>query len=151
MHPGWVISYSDSASDLTEHHLRGGFFDGWAAPPLPEQHLRILQNSTRAVVARTDDGNVVGFVTALSDGVLSAYIPLLEVLPAHRGAGVGTTLVRRVLANLAGVYMIDVMCDADVIPFYERLGFARTTGAVIRNYDWQRPNPTDADRTDRTR
>ncbi len=29
--------------------------------------------------------SVVGFVNALSDGRLSAYIPLLEVLPDYRG------------------------------------------------------------------
>ena len=68
--------------------------------------------------------------------MLAAYIPLLEVLPEHRGNGIGTELVRRLLATLDGLYMIDVMCDDEVRPFYERLGFARSTGAVMRNYDW---------------
>jgi hypothetical protein len=31
---------------------------------------------------------VVGFITAISDGVLTAYVPFLEVLPAHRRQGV---------------------------------------------------------------
>ncbi len=33
-----------------------------------------------------DDINnkVVGFITAISDGVISAYIPLLEVLPKYQ-------------------------------------------------------------------
>ena len=39
------------------------------------------------MLARDDAGRVVGFVTAISDGVLSAYIPLLEVLPEYQGAG----------------------------------------------------------------
>jgi len=121
-----------SADDL----LRG-FFEGWAAPPNPEQHLQILRNSSHVVVARDDDGTVVGFVTALSDGVLAAYIPLLEVLPAHRGRGVGTELVRRLLARFEGLYMADVMCDDDVRPFYERLGFVGARGAALRNYDWR--------------
>jgi hypothetical protein len=32
-----------------------------------------------------DNGRVIGFITAVTDKVLSAYIPLLEVLPAYRG------------------------------------------------------------------
>ena len=132
-----MVSYSESAADLSEHHLRGGFFEGWVAPPDPDQHLQLLRNSTHVVIARDDTGAVIGFVNALSDGVLSAYVPLLEVLPAHRGKGVGTDLVRRLLDNLDGLYMVDVMCDAHVRPFYERLGFVAASGAVMRNYDWR--------------
>jgi predicted N-acetyltransferase YhbS len=132
-----MVSYSESVVDLSEHHLRGGFFEGWAAPPDPDQHLQLLRNSAHVVIARDDTGAVIGFVSALSDGVLSAYVPLLEVLPAHRGKGVGTDLVRRLLDNLDGLYMVDVMCDADVRPFYERLGFVAASGAVMRNYDWR--------------
>ena len=136
-----MVSYSESAAGLSEHHLRGGFFEGWAAPPDPSRHLQLLQNSTHVVVARDDTGAVVGFVTALSDGVLGAYIPLLEVLPEHRGKGVGTELVRRVLAKIGGLYMVDVMCDPEVRPFYERLGFAAATGASRRNYQWRVDTP----------
>ena len=132
-----MVSYSESISDLSERHLRGGFFEGWAAPPDAAQHLRLLQNSTHVVVARDDTGAVIGFVNALADGVLSAYVPLLEVLPTHRAKGVGTELVRRLLDSLAGLYMVDVMCDPGILPFYERLGFVAASGAIRRNYDWR--------------
>lgn len=131
-----TVRYSESVDDLVEGDLGGGFFEGWAAPPSPSRHLQILRNSAHVVVARDDAGAVVGFVNALSDGVLCAYIPLLEVLPEHRGNGIGTELVRRLLATLQGLYMIDVMCDDEVYPFYERFGFAPGRGAVTRNYDW---------------
>ena len=57
----------------------------------------------------------------------------------HRG--VGTELVRRLLERLHGFYRVDVMCDDDVLPFYARLGFFPTRGAIIRNYTW-RETPT---------
>lgn len=132
-----MLSYSDSVADLDAQHLRGGFFEGWAAPPSPEEHLLILRNSAHVVAARDEPGVVVGFVNALSDGVLTAYIPLLEVLPAHRRNGVGTELVRRLMDRLQGLYMVDVMCDDDVRPFYERLGFIGASGAITRNYGWR--------------
>jgi GNAT superfamily N-acetyltransferase len=137
-----MVWYSDSTVDLSERDLRGGFFEGWAAPPDPEQHLRLLQGSAHVVVARDDSGSVIGFVNALSDGVLSAYVPLLEVLPAHRGNGVGTELVRRLMDTLVDLYMVDVMCDPEIRPFYERLGFVPATGASRRNYEWRTRTPT---------
>ena len=42
------------------------------------------------VVAQVPSAQVVGFVTATSDGVLSAYIPFLEVVPAYRSRGIGS-------------------------------------------------------------
>jgi len=70
-----------------------------------------------------DGDAVVGFVTAISDGVLSAFIPLLEVLPEYRHRRIGTELVRRLLGRLDDLYSIDLCCDAGLEPFYSALGF----------------------------
>jgi ribosomal protein S18 acetylase RimI-like enzyme len=40
-------------------------------------------------------------------------LPLLEVLPEYQGQGVGTELVRRLLARLDSLYMVDLCCDAE--------------------------------------
>ena len=78
---------------------------------------------------------VVGFVTAISDGVLSAYISLLEVLPEFQGRGIGSELMRRLLDQLKGLYMVDTLCDVDVQAYYARFGMQRATGMRIRRYD----------------
>jgi ribosomal protein S18 acetylase RimI-like enzyme len=132
-----MITYSESVEGLTAEHLRG-FFVGWPDPPSPATHLRLLAGSAAAVLARDDaTGNVVGFITAISDGVSCAYIPHLEVLPAYQGQGIGSELVRHMLARLRHLYMIDLICDTDVQPFYERLGMRPFTGMILRNYDRQ--------------
>lgn len=82
-------------------------------------------------------GNVVGFIQAISDGVLSAYIPLLEVLPEYKAQGIGSTLVQRMLERLQGLYMIDLLCDPEVQTFYERQAMQRATGMCIRHYSNQ--------------
>ncbi|MEY2470608.1 MAG: hypothetical protein QOF21_3306 [Actinomycetota bacterium] len=127
-----MITYRDSVEAIAEPNL-AGFFEGWPNPPSPATHLQLLRGSAALVVA-LDGDQVVGFVTAISDGVLSAYIPLLEVRALHRRQGIGGELVRRVVAQLEGLYMIDLSCDDDLVPFYEGLGFQRGAAMTKRNY-----------------
>jgi GNAT superfamily N-acetyltransferase len=125
-----VIRYVDTLDGLTKEALRG-FFVGWSHPRTPEEHLGILEGSDCVVLAVEDD-RVVGFVTALSDGVQSAFIPLLEVLPKYRGRGIGTGLMHRMLEKLAPIPAIDLTCDPELRPFYGRLGMVPSVGMIVR-------------------
>ena len=136
-----MISYRDTPDGIEAKHLTG-FFVGWPNPPQPETHLQVLQHSDAVVLAIEDEtGQVVGYITAITDHVLAAYIPHLEVLPTHQGSGIGRALVERMVEKLGDLYMIDLVCDPDVVPFYERLGFRKTNGMFVRNYDRQSGNP----------
>jgi predicted N-acetyltransferase YhbS len=64
----------------------------------------------------------------------------LEVLPSWQGRGIGTELMRRMLDTLAGIYMVDLLCDEELQPYYERLGMRRATGMLVRNYAAQSGN-----------
>jgi ribosomal protein S18 acetylase RimI-like enzyme len=132
-----MITYTYSLENIAADQLQG-FFVGWPNPPTPETHLRLLRGSDAVVLAVDDQtGQVVGFITAISDGVLAAYIPLLEVLPAYQGQGIGTELARRMLGHLRQFYMVDVICDPTVQPFYARLGMQPYSGMIRRHYDRQ--------------
>lgn len=118
------------AADMLE-----GFFVGWPSPPKPETHLRLLENSSHVVLAVDEElGRVVGFITAISDGVLSAYIPLLEVLPDFQKKGIGKELVSQMLDALRHLYMVDLCCDDELVPYYEKIGMSQVVGMVQRNY-----------------
>ncbi|GMU93068.1 MAG: hypothetical protein AMXMBFR4_21260 [Candidatus Hydrogenedentota bacterium] len=128
-----MIQYTSSLEGITPDKL-SGFFEGWQHPPSPETHLKLLQNSSRVVLALdSENGRVVGFVTAMTDGVLSAYIPFLEVLPEYRGHGIGEELVKRIRTAVGDLYMIDFVCEPDMQPFYTRLGMKPSTGMMKRN------------------
>jgi ribosomal protein S18 acetylase RimI-like enzyme len=124
------FEYRTSADGLRPEQL-SGFFVGWPSPPSPTQHLALLRGSRHAVVA-LDGDQVVGFVTVLSDGVLMASIPLLEVLPDHQGRGIGRKLVEAAVALVGELYQVQLCCDDDVRPFYEKLGFLKVNGMVRR-------------------
>jgi ribosomal protein S18 acetylase RimI-like enzyme len=128
------IEYLETVEGIEPWQL-AGFFEGWPNPPSADTHLRMLRSSAHIVLAIDPASNrVVGFVTAISDGVLSAFIPLLEVLPEYRGRGIGSELVRRIITALDGLYMIDLICDDDLVPFYERFGLRRASAMIKRNY-----------------
>ncbi len=129
-----MIEYRESISSITPAQL-AGFFVGWPNPPSPETHLRLLKGSDHIVLAIDSVSHtVVGFITAISDGVLCAYLPLLEVLPEYQKQGIGSELMRRMMAKLDGLYMIDLVRAEDLGPFYKRFGLIPADAMVIRNF-----------------
>jgi len=129
-----VVAYLDGLDGITPDQLRGGFFEGWPSPPTPEGHLRHL-HGCEAVGLAVDEAtdNVIGFVSVLGDGFSVAFVSLLEVLPAWRGQGIGMALMQRMLGRLGDRAAIDLVCDEDVVPFYERVG-----GTAGRAMLWRR-------------
>lgn len=134
------ITYQTSINGLSEEHLAGGFFAGWPDPPSASTHLRLLESSDHFVLA-IEDGDVIGFVTAITDGVLSAFITLLEVLPQYHNQGIGQALINQLLDEIGDIYMVDLVCDANLSRFYAELGFATATGMSRRDYDMQSGRP----------
>ncbi|KQC09196.1 MAG: acetyltransferase [Candidatus Cloacimonas sp. SDB] len=134
-----MIEYTTDMSRIRSQQLTG-FFEGWLKRPDTETHLKILQNSFRVVAAiDREKDRVIGFITAISDGMLSVYLPLLEVLPDYRRQGVGTELVNRILAETDNFYMIDLCCNEATKPFYAKLGFLSLPAMVKRNYNFSFP------------
>ena len=132
-----MIRYTTSLEEITAEQLTG-FCVGWSNPPSPETHLKILQGSSHVVLALDEASDrVIGFVTALSDGVICAYISLLEVLPSYQKRGIGKELVSRMLRQLEPLYAIDLLCDPKLQGFYEKVGMIRASGMLIRNFERQ--------------
>ncbi len=127
-----MIEYRESLEGIAPEQLRG-FFVGWQHPFPPEVHLRMLAGSDLSQLAVDGKtGQVVGFVAALTDDVQGAFITLLEVLPAWQSQGIGQALMEQMLERLSHIQTIELMCDADLVPFYERFGMKPTTGMVLR-------------------
>ncbi len=128
------IEYRTSAAGLRWEQL-DGFFVGWPVRPSAATLLDHLSRAYRCAVAVDTSGDrVVGFATAISDGLLAASIPLVEVLPGWQRRGIGGELMASLLDQLSHLYMVDLACHDDVRPFYEKLGFAPGTAMIRRNH-----------------
>jgi GNAT superfamily N-acetyltransferase len=131
--PETRVTYRTSTAGLPASSF-AGFFEGWPNAPSPETLLELLSNSYSVVVAVEGD-YPIGFANAISDGVLTAFIPLLEVRADYRRQGIGRRLIETLIESLDGIYAVDLSCDEALVPFYERLGFQRGVAMLRRDYD----------------
>jgi GNAT superfamily N-acetyltransferase len=91
------------------------------------------QHSLGWVVAR-QDGELVGFVNVLWDGIVHAWLQDTMVAIRSRGEGIGTGLVGRARegAKAAGCEYLHVDFDEHLRPFYfEACGFTPTWAGLI--------------------
>ena len=77
------------------------------------------------IAAYDEDNILIGYIDCVSNGVTDAYIQDLTVHPSHQGKGIGTELMNKMIMYLKekNIYMISVVFEKDLKPFYERFGF----------------------------
>ena len=123
------IVYSTDPGGMKGLDLKN-FFDGWSKKPDEEVLRKSIKNADYMVLAiDAEKKKLVGYSTALSDDVLSAYIPFLEVEKAYRKRGIG-----KMLAQLDHLYMIDIVCDKELAGFYAEAGLKSWHAMIKRNY-----------------
>ena len=92
----------------------------------PERVLDAWRNSRPALVA-VADGAVIGFLRALTDGLLTVYVGELAVAEAHRGRGIARALIDACHC-LYPEARLDVLASVDAQGFYQRIGFRGFSG-----------------------
>ncbi len=133
-----MITYKLYDETLDELPFKAGFFNGWPNPPSDVVHRKLLKQSYYALVAIDETSNeIVGFVNAISDGVLSVYVPLLEVVESYQKQGIGQALMECLFYDLQDFYMIDLSCDESMQTFYERFDMHPARAMIKRNFKTQ--------------
>lgn len=109
-----------------------------ASPPMGNKQpadLKIAFRNSMFVCFVHDDSKLVGVGRAIADGVYTAYIGDIAVLPGHRGIGLGKQIVAELLRLTAGHKKILLYSVPGSEGFYEKFGFRRmrTAMAIFEN------------------
>jgi GNAT superfamily N-acetyltransferase len=84
-------------------------------------------------VGAWDGERLVGFVRALSDGHLAAYIEDVMVLHQdYRRGGVGDLVMSRLLTEIKRSANVSLFCERPVARFYERHRFRATSYMLMQ-------------------
>lgn len=75
------------------------------------------------LVGAYDDGAMVGFARALSDGIGLAYLADVFVLPSHQGQGIAQRMLDELIENGPGRDIRWVLFTKDAHTLYEKFGF----------------------------
>ena len=105
-----------SGAMLKQFYAKSDFDNGRTA----QQHEMAFRNS---VVRLAFDGErLVGAARAITDGVRCAAVFDVCVLPSHRGRGIARRLMRSLVDELKGQFVL-LACDAPLRKLYGEFGF----------------------------
>jgi GNAT superfamily N-acetyltransferase len=118
--------------DATPGELQALFAQTTWAQHRTIEGIEAMLRLTGAGVTARSEGALVGFARALTDGAYRALIDDVVVDGAWQGRGVGRELVGRLLEQLRGVEQVRLVCGAELVPFYGRMGFRLDAGPFMR-------------------
>ena len=105
--------------------------NGWSHRVSDPESFQVLLARSQITLVAVNDGEVIGFLRALSDGMTNGYLSMLVVAEAHRHQGVGGALVKAAMGP--GKHMTWVLrAGRDAAEFYKKIGFVPSKVAMER-------------------
>jgi ribosomal protein S18 acetylase RimI-like enzyme len=81
-----------------------------------------MQNSS-SVFSAWDGQKLVGLINVLDDGIMTAYIHYLLIMPEYQHIGIGKELIEKVKAKYRSFLRIVLIAYSEESGFYEHCGF----------------------------
>ena len=94
----------------------------WESGEYPEKLAAAMEHSD-AVYSAWDGENLVGLMNAITDHAMTAYFHYLLVRPEYQEQGIGSGLIKRMLAHYWDIPCKLLLCDAEGKEYYKKCGF----------------------------
>ncbi|MGN0341887.1 MAG: GNAT family N-acetyltransferase [Roseburia sp.] len=128
-----------SASEYIEFLKRTDLGSQYPKERFEERIEKLVKNVSISLVARNEEGTIVGVLFGLTDFAYWLYVTDLGVDRKYEGQGIGRKLMKTA-HNLAGgekdiaVYLI---ANDKAIPFYQKIGMEKADDVMQYNHvDW---------------
>ena len=112
------------------HHLL--VVSGWAHRVGDVEDLERLILASQLAVVAVDDGEVVGFARAITDGISNGYVSMVVVAERHRRRGIGQALVEGLVGSEPNITWVLRAGRTGAAEFFEKLGFSASSTAMER-------------------
>lgn len=122
------INYKDT-HEFSEKELEDLFLSvGWSSGHFPDK-LVIAMKNFETVYTAWDEDKLVGLVSAMDDGIMTAYVHYLLIRPEYKGIGIGKELINRIKDCYSDFLRIVVVAYNDEIEFYKHCDFKKADDA----------------------
>jgi len=112
-----------SIKDFSEKELKELFLSvDWSSGNYPDKLVIAMKNSS-SVFTAWDNNKLVGLVNVLSDGIMTAYVHYLLIMPEYQRIGIGKKLIKMVSENYNDYLRIVLIAYDKEIEFYKHCGF----------------------------
>lgn len=96
----------------------------WSSGHYPDK-LSVAMRNYATVLTAWDGDRVVGLISAMDDGIMTAYIHYLLVRPDYQGKGIGKILLERIKEKYKDYLRIVLIAYNKECGFYEHCGFKK--------------------------
>ena len=108
---------------------------GWKTAEYPNRLYNAIKNS-EYVMTIWDDKNLVGLISAITDGYINVFITYLLVKPDYQKIGLGKIMMNDFMKKFDGFGRRVLTTELDKEEYYKKFGF-NIDGIAMFNKDWK--------------
>ncbi|MFZ2539264.1 MAG: GNAT family N-acetyltransferase [Oscillospiraceae bacterium] len=116
------ITYK-SIHDFSEKELQDLFLSvEWSSGNYPEK-LVVAMKNYGSVFTAWDGDKLIGLISSMDDGIMTAYVHYLLIKPTYQGKGIGKYLVDMTIEHYKDYLRIVLVAYDKELEFYKHCGF----------------------------
>ena len=108
---------------------------GWKTAEYPNRLYSAIKNSEYVMSVWNND-ELIGLISAISDGAINVFITYILVKPEYQKQGVGKIMMNDFCKHFKGYWRRILSTELDKEKYYNKFGFV-VDGIVMFNKDWE--------------